>query len=81
MDLQIKLLSLCPLQGPAVTSVFVRGRLNNQATNLAAPLGKTLLDRKRDGGEEKGLPSHWFATLHLTMPYLSKSTHLSARQL
>lgn len=34
VDRQIKLLSLCPLKGPAVTSAFVRGRQNDQATQL-----------------------------------------------
>lgn len=53
VDLQIKLLSLCPLKGPAVTSAFVRGRRNDQANDLASLLGRTLLQRKRDREEEK----------------------------
>lgn len=54
MDLQIKLSSLCPLKSPAVMSAFVRGRQNDRETNLASPLGKTLLKGKRDRGEKKG---------------------------
>lgn len=54
MDLQIKLSSLCPLKSPAVMSAFVRGRQNDRETNLASPLGKTLLKGKRDRGKRKG---------------------------
>lgn len=35
-------------------SAFVRGRQNDRETNLASPLGKTLLKGKRDRGEKKG---------------------------
>lgn len=89
MDLQIKLLSRCPLTGPTVISCFVKGwRRIIQAPNLASPPDGTLVKGKKkyedegEGEEEKRvLPSHLFATRLLTIPYLSTSTHLSARLL
>lgn len=79
-----KALVSLPIQRPRshISRLWGGDRTIRQTTWLL-PLAKCYsAERKtRSRGRERSLPSHLFATLPLTMPYLSKSTHLSARQL
>ncbi|MEQ2228204.1 hypothetical protein ILYODFUR_006534 [Ilyodon furcidens] len=83
VDLQIKLSSR-PVKKPCSHISLCEGETRSSQKPswlflLALERNKKKKERWRK--REKGLPSHLFAALPLTVPYQSKSAHLSARQL